>query len=135
MDLPDLINNFKKQGLNKRDLVALSGGHTIGFSQCFIFRNKIYNATNIDPAFAKDRRATCPRTGGNTNQAPFDSTPAHFDTTYFKNLVKLRGLLTSDQALFNGGSTDKLVKSYSLNPNAFWVNFGKSLIRMGNIKP
>ncbi|KAE8717587.1 Cationic peroxidase 1 [Hibiscus syriacus] len=135
MDLPALINNFKKQGLNKRDLVALSGGQTIGFSQCLIFRNRIYNATNIDPAFAKHRRATCTRTKGNTNHAPFDSTPGHFDTAYFKDLVKQRGLLTSDQALFNGGSTDKLVKTYSLNPNAFWVDFGKSMIRMGNIKP
>ncbi|WRX20949.1 hem peroxidase - like 10, partial [Theobroma cacao] len=32
MDLPALINNFKNQGLNQRDLVALSGGHTIGFA-------------------------------------------------------------------------------------------------------
>ncbi|KAE8707227.1 putative Peroxidase superfamily protein [Hibiscus syriacus] len=43
-----------------------------------------------DPAFAKQRRATCPRTGGNTNLAPFDSTPAKFDTAYFSNLVKQR---------------------------------------------
>ncbi|KAG8484454.1 hypothetical protein CXB51_023904 [Gossypium anomalum] len=135
MDLPALVNNFKNQGLNKKDLVALSGGHTIGLSQCVIFRNRIYNATNIDPAFAKERRATCPRTGGNTNLAPFDPTPARFDTAYFKNLVKEKGLLTSDQALFSGGSTDKLVETYSKNPDAFWVDFGKSMIRMGNIKP
>ncbi|XVE84370.1 hypothetical protein DITRI_Ditri17bG0006800 [Diplodiscus trichospermus] len=134
MDLPALINNFKNQGLNQRDLVALSGGHTIGLSRCGIFRNRIYNATNIDPAFAKERRATCPRVGGNNNLAPFDSTPARFDTAYFQNLVKKRGLLTSDQALFNGGSTDKLVKTYSLNPSAFWDHFAKSMIKMGNIK-
>ncbi|KAK8709562.1 hypothetical protein V6N13_060577 [Hibiscus sabdariffa] len=135
MDLPALLDNFKKQGLNQRDLVALSGGHTLGVSRCSIFRNRIYNATNIDPAFAKQRRATCPRTGGNTNMAPFDPTPAKFDTAYFKNLVKQRGLLTSDQALFNGGSTDKLVKTYSLNPDVFWSDFAKSMIKMGNIKP
>ncbi|KAL4297469.1 hypothetical protein GQ457_12G002970 [Hibiscus cannabinus] len=135
MDLPALIDNFKKQGLNQRDLVALSGGHTLGVSKCSIFRNRIYNATNIDPAFAKERKATCPRTGGNTNLAPFDPTPAKFDTAYFKNLVKQRGLLTSDQALFNGGSTDKLVKTYSSNPDAFWDDFAKSMIKMGNIKP
>ncbi|TYH55631.1 hypothetical protein ES332_D09G247800v1 [Gossypium tomentosum] len=135
MDLPALISNFKNQGLNTRDLVALSGGHTVGLSQCVIFRNRIYNATNIDPTFAKERRVTCPRTGGNTNLAPFDPTPARFDTAYFKNLVKERGLLTSDQALFSGGSTDKLVETYSKNSDAFWVDFGKSMIKMGNIKP
>ncbi|XWS22101.1 hypothetical protein CRYUN_Cryun29cG0005700 [Craigia yunnanensis] len=95
---------------------------------------KIYNTTNIDPAFAKEHRATCPRVGGNTNLAPFDPTPARFDTAYFQNLVKKRGLFTSDQALFNGGSTDKLVKTYSLNPEAFWDDFAKSMIKMGNIK-
>ncbi|OMO67789.1 Plant peroxidase [Corchorus olitorius] len=135
MDLPALIENFKNQGLNERDLVALSGGHTIGLSQCAIFRNRIYNATNIDPAFAKERRATCPPAGGNTNLAPFDPTPARFDTAYFQSLLKQRGLLTSDQALFNGGSTDKLVKTYSSNPKAFWDDFAKSMIKMGNIKP
>ncbi|MBA0713891.1 hypothetical protein Golax_012893, partial [Gossypium laxum] len=52
--------------------------------------NRIYNATNIDPTFAKERRVTCPRTGGNTNLAPFDPTPARFDTAYFKNLSMIK---------------------------------------------
>ncbi|XP_038997393.1 peroxidase 70-like [Hibiscus syriacus] len=135
MDLPTLVNNIKNQGLNQIDLVALSGGHTIGLSRCLIFRNRIYNASNIDPSFAKQRRATCPRTGGNTNLAPFDPTAAKFDTAYFSNLVKERGLLTSDQALFNGSSTDKLIKTYRLNLDVFWNDFAKSMIRMENIKP
>ncbi|KAL4386176.1 hypothetical protein GQ457_09G013070 [Hibiscus cannabinus] len=119
LDLPALINSFKNHGLNERDLVALSGAHTIGFAQCFTFRNRIYNATNIDPAFAVERRATCPLTGGNTNLAPLDPTPVHFDTAYFNNLVKQMGLLISDQALFSGGSTDDLVNTYKLYPRCF----------------
>ncbi|KAK1562486.1 hypothetical protein Q3G72_012706 [Acer saccharum] len=99
MDLPALIENFKRQGLDERDLVALSG--------------RIYNETNIDDDFAEERRKICPRTGGNTTLAPLDPSPARFDTTYFNNLVKEEGLLHSDQALFNGGSTDELVKAYS----------------------
>lgn len=98
------------------------------------FRNRIYNATNIDPTFSKERRVTCPRIGGNANLTPFDPTPARFDTGFFKNLVKQRGLLTSDQALFNSGSIDKLVKTYSLNPEALWNDFAKSMIKIGNIK-
>ncbi|KAK8663633.1 hypothetical protein V6N13_083442 [Hibiscus sabdariffa] len=135
LDLPALINSFKNHGLNERDLVALSGAHTIGFAQCFTFRNRIYNATNIDPAFAVERRATCPLTGGNTNLAPLDPTPAHFDTAYFNNLVKQMGLLISDQALFSGGSTDDLVNTYKLYPQVFWYDFAQSMIKMGNIKP
>ncbi|XP_037494380.1 peroxidase 2-like [Jatropha curcas] len=135
LDLPALIDAFKKQGLNETDLVALSGGHTIGFSQCGAFRDRIYNETNIDPEFAQERRLTCPRTGNNTNLAPFDPTPASFDVAYFNSLTNLKGLLHSDQQLFNGGSTDALVSTYSSNPEAFRADFIKSMIRMGNIKP
>ncbi|XAR68734.1 Peroxidase [Bertholletia excelsa] len=135
MDLPALISNFQNVGLGVQDLVALSGGHTIGFSQCRNFRNRIYNENNIDPAFAKTLQATCPATGGDSNLAPLDMTPVVFDTNYFSNLVKKRGLLHSDQALFNGGVTDSLVKSYSRNAKAFWDAFAESMIRMGNIEP
>ncbi|GLJ14613.1 hypothetical protein SUGI_0236520 [Cryptomeria japonica] len=33
---------FQKQGLSVKDLIALSGAHTIGQAQCFTFRNRIY---------------------------------------------------------------------------------------------
>ncbi|GKV04369.1 hypothetical protein SLEP1_g16529 [Rubroshorea leprosula] len=49
--------------------------------------------------------------------------------------IKRRGLLQSDQALFSGGSTDAIVRSYKSNPEAFWADFARSMIRMGNIKP
>ena len=134
MDLPALINNFKRQGLNERDLVALSGGHTLGSAQCFTFRNRTHNDANIDPKFAKQRRSTCPLIGGDSNLAPLDPTPARFDVAYFNSLVKKRGLLHSDQALFNGGSADGLVRAYSSNAKVFWADFAKSMVKMGNIK-
>ncbi|KAK4377438.1 hypothetical protein RND71_003734 [Anisodus tanguticus] len=135
MDLPALIKNFKKQSLNEKDLVALSGGHTLGFAQCFTFRNRIYNETNIDSTFARQRQANCPRSGGNSNLSPLDPTPALFDSKYFSNLVSKKGLLHSDQALFNGGQTDNLVKTYSTNVGTFSKDFAESMIKMGNIKP
>ncbi|PSS34745.1 Cationic peroxidase [Actinidia chinensis var. chinensis] len=135
LDLPALITNFKNHGLNTKDLVALSGGHVIGFAQCAFFRTRIYNETNINPAFARQLQSNCPRTGGNTNLAPLDPTPALFDTKYFSNLVNKKGLLHSDQVLFNGGVTDGLVKSYSLNLEAFSGDFVSSMVKMGNMKP
>ncbi|XP_044462659.1 peroxidase 70-like [Mangifera indica] len=134
MDLPALITNFKNQGLNEQDLVALSGGHTLGFSHCRLFKDRIYNATNIDSDFAKEQRKKCPRTGGDNNLSPLDPTFARFDTAYFSNLIKEKGLLESDQALFSGGSTDELVKTYSYNPKSFSADFANSMIKMGNIK-
>lgn len=135
MDLPALINNFKRQGLKVKDLVALSGAHTIGFARCFTFRNRIFNDSNIDQAFAKNLRSYCPRTGSNSTLASLDPTPARFDTSYYNDLLTQKGLLHSDQALSTGESALELVKGYSYNYEAFWKDFGKSMVRMGNIKP
>ncbi|XP_031103533.1 peroxidase 2-like [Ipomoea triloba] len=135
MDLTALIDNFSKQGLDVKDLVALSGGHTLGLAQCRTFRDRIYNDTNIDQGFAAQRQATCPRVGGNSTLAPLDPSPAYFDTRYFSNLVMNKGLLHSDQVLFNGGQTDNLVNTYSRSIRAFATDFAQSMIKMGNIKP
>ncbi|PKI78283.1 hypothetical protein CRG98_001341 [Punica granatum] len=72
---------------------------------------------------------------GDTNFAGLDSTSAHFDASYFVNLLSHKGLLHSDQALFGGVSTDQLVKNYKYNPKLFWAEFAKSMVKMGNIKP
>ncbi|KAK7390245.1 hypothetical protein VNO78_25544 [Psophocarpus tetragonolobus] len=133
--LSELIDNFKSHGLNEKDLVILSGGHTIGNARCATFRDHIYNDSNISPHFAKELKHICPRKGGDLNLAPLDRTAAKFDSAYFGDLVHKKGVLHSDQELFNGGSTDSLVKSYSHNTKAFHKDFAKSMIKMGNIKP
>ncbi|XP_020537678.1 peroxidase 4 [Jatropha curcas] len=136
--LSNLINRFKAKGLSARDMVALSGAHTIGQARCVIFRNRIYNETNIDSSFASTRQRNCPRaTGsGDNNLAPLDvQTPNAFDNNYFKNLLNQKGLLHSDQVLFNGGSTDSLVRTYSNNPKTFNSDFVSAMIKMGDIDP
>jgi peroxidase len=44
-----------------------------------------------------------------------------------------KGLLQSDQVLFNGGSTDSIVSEYSRNPARFKSDFGSAMIKMGDI--
>ncbi|KAL7163149.1 hypothetical protein ACSBR2_039282 [Camellia fascicularis] len=73
--LDQLIPNFARKGLNARDMVALSGSHTIGQAQCFTFRNRIYdNGSNIDAGFASTLRRGCPAStsSGNSNLAPLE---------------------------------------------------------------
>lgn len=134
-DLKTLASNFAVKGLSPRDMTALSGAHTIGLAQCFTFRNRIYNATNIDPAFATARRATCPASGGNSNLAPFDATQNTFDNNYYSALVARRGLLRSDQELFNNGTQDALVRTYSTNPAAFRADFAAAMVKLSNLSP
>ncbi|GAU26555.1 hypothetical protein TSUD_266690 [Trifolium subterraneum] len=134
--LSQLIKNFDNHGLNEQDLVALSGAHTIGFSRCLLFRDRIYNDNNINTYFAKQLQNICPREGGDSNLAPLDSvTPAKFDAAYYADLIKKKGVLHSDQELLNGGSTSALVKKYRYDTGAFYYDFVKSMIKMGNIKP
>ena len=62
-------------------------------------------------------------------------TPNSFDNNYYKNLIQKKGLLASDQVLFNGGSTDSIVSEYSKNPTTFKSDFASSMIKMGDIEP
>ncbi|CAL0315663.1 unnamed protein product [Lupinus luteus] len=134
---PQLLSSFYSHGLNLKDLVVLSGGHTIGVAQCSFFNNRIFNDTNIDYKFADTLRKICSPIGGNNNLAPLDSTPARFDATYYTSLLYKKGLLHSDQELFkdDGSESDKLVQFYSKNPYAFAQDFGASMIKMGNMEP
>jgi len=114
------------------------GAHTIGQARCVSFRDHIYKDNDIDSSFAKIRQGNCPRSSGSgdDNLAPLDlQTPTAFDNNYFKNLVNRKGLLHSDQVLFDGGSTDSLVKTYSNDASAFSCDFITAMIKMGDIKP
>ncbi|KAM7265357.1 hypothetical protein ACFE04_003040 [Oxalis oulophora] len=134
-DLPNLLDQYKKQGLSAKDLVALSGGHTLGKSECRHFRTRIYNDSDILPSYAKSLRPNCPATvgDGDLNLADLDATPAKFDGSYFKNILKNKALLHSDQVLMNDKDTAKLVNKYSYNSEAFANDFSKSMIKMGHI--
>ncbi|CAA0841396.1 Peroxidase 5 [Striga hermonthica] len=135
--LQGLITSFSDKGLSERDMVALSGSHTIGQAQCFLFRSRIYsNGTDVDPLFARLRSRTCPQTGGDSNLSPLDFvTPNRLDNNYFTNLRQRRGLLQSDQVLFSGGSTDSLVFNYSRNPHLFASDFANAMLKMSEIQP
>lgn len=118
--------------------IEKKGGHTIGQARCTNFRQHVYQDKNIDASFARSNQGKCPRNSGNgdNNLAPLDaSSPNKFDNTYFKSLVNRQAILHSDQELYNGGSTDSLVRTYANNPQIFLSDFTASMIKMGDIKP
>lgn len=136
MNLTQLVSTFSNQGFNAQELVALSGGHTIGQARCITFRNHIYNENDINATFAASLQANCPSSGGDNNLAPLDTTsPTTFDNAYFNNLLTFQGLLHSDQQLFsgNGGATDSQVQSYSSSSSTFLTDFSNAMVKMGNL--
>ncbi|KAK9134420.1 hypothetical protein Syun_013750 [Stephania yunnanensis] len=87
------------QNLSATDLVALSGGHTIGFSSCFSFRNRLFPTQDftMNLTLAGSLRLVCP-TNTTTNFTFLDPrTPRLFDNQYYVNLVNREGLFTSDR--------------------------------------
>ncbi|RLN34734.1 hypothetical protein C2845_PM03G16190 [Panicum miliaceum] len=137
-NLNQLIDSFGNKTLNPTDLVALSGAHTIGQARCTSFRDHLGEA-NINTTFAASLRTSCPAaqsTSTDNNLAPLDvTTPNTFDNAYYSNLLSQRGLLHSDQELFNNGSTDSIVQNFASNPSAFTSAFTTAMIKMGNLSP
>ncbi|WJX82282.1 NAD(+) salvage pathway protein [Trifolium repens] len=134
-DLSALTNAFSNKGFTVSEMVALSGSHTIGQASCRTFRNRIYNETNIDSSFGTSLQANCPTACGNLNLSPLDTTtPNKFDNAYYKNLQNLKGLLHSDQVLFDG-STNAQVNSYATNHLSFRTDFANAMFKMANLSP
>ncbi|KAJ4972281.1 hypothetical protein NE237_005380 [Protea cynaroides] len=135
-NLSGLIFGFSKKGFNAREMVALSGAHTIGQARCIKFRNRIYNESNIDTSYASSLKLKCPSTGNDNNLFPLDTTsPTSFDNAYFKNLVYKKGLLHSDQQLYKGGSVDSQVTTYSTSSSTFFIDFAHAMVKMGKLSP
>ncbi|CAN1771875.1 Cationic peroxidase 1 [Linum perenne] len=143
IDFNDLAAAFAQKGFSSREMITLSGAHTVGKSTQFTEMHKLFNfvasqrlapAATINPNFAAGRRETCFANSGDTNLASLDSSPARFDVSYFKNLAAKKGLLHSDQAILAAGPTGDLVNAYGEDGRKFWIDFGRSMVKMGNIK-
>lgn len=141
-NISQLIQSFALRGLSLHDLVALSGGHTLGFSHCSSFESRLhnFNAThNVDPTmepqFAQKLRRVCPQPNTNRSAGSFlDSTATQFDNAYYQNLVQGKGVFASDQALFlHNGRTKAIVKRFAKDEQAFFKAFATSMLKMGSV--
>ncbi|KAK6789943.1 hypothetical protein RDI58_013743 [Solanum bulbocastanum] len=136
LNLSSLISSFSNKGFNAREMVALSGSHTIGQARCTTFRDRLYNETDINASFATSVKSKCPQSGSDNDISPLDTTsPTTFDNIYYKNLRIQKGLLHSDQQLSSGGSTDSIVNTYSSNSATFFTDFANAMVKMGNLSP
>ncbi|CAL9026813.1 unnamed protein product [Prunus brigantina] len=140
--LENITAKFTAKGLDIKDLVVLSGAHTIGFAQCFTFKTRLFNFgesgkpdPTLDGSLLKNLQSLCPnQAASDTQLAPLDPvTSTKFDNIYFKNLVNNSGLLQSDQVLMGNNRTASMVFGYSKLPYLFYRDFGASMVNMANI--
>ncbi|XP_065847421.1 peroxidase 9 [Euphorbia lathyris] len=143
--IQNLITLFKRQGLNEVDLVALSGGHTIGVARCVTFKQRLYNQNgnnqpdeSLEKTYYLGLKTVCPKAGGDNNISPLDfGSPVKFDNAYFKLILWGKGLLSSDEVLLTGkvDKTMELVKRFAEDETLFFDQFAKSMVNMGNVNP
>ncbi|OAY83300.1 Peroxidase 72 [Ananas comosus] len=131
--------------LGRRDSLGASlSGHTIGDARCTSFRQRLYNQSGnglpdatLSEGYAAELRTRCPRSGGDQTLFFLDPlTPLAFDNLYFKSLLTGHGLLSSDELLVTqSAATRALVAKFVASNEAFFEQFAKSVVKMGNISP
>ncbi|KAG6552172.1 hypothetical protein Mapa_006274 [Marchantia paleacea] len=143
-EVSELIDSFARRGLSAKQMVILSGSHTVGVSHCDKFVTRLYNFNSthftdpsIDPAYATELKQICPQHTFNTSIEVFMDviTPrsaGEFESNYYKTLQQHKGLFTSDQSLFDDSRTRATVKSL-LNNRRFQKEFGKAMRAMGAV--
>ncbi|XP_031254547.1 peroxidase 27-like [Pistacia vera] len=132
---------FAAKGLNEKDLVVLSGGHTIGTSHCSSFSNRLYNFTgkgdtdpSLDLNYIVHLKRKC-KPGDTTTLVEMDpGSFKTFDEDYYTLVNKRRGLFESDAALLNDNETRAYVKLQAATHGSnFAKDFAVSMIKMGKI--
>ncbi|XP_074280305.1 peroxidase 12-like [Silene latifolia] len=130
-----LLDALSKKNLSATDLVALSGGHTIGRGHCASFTNRVYPARDptLDQTLYNKLKLTCP-TNTTVNTTNLDiRTPNVFDNKYYINLMNHQTLFTSDQTLYTDPITKPIVTSFALNQTLFFEKFVEGMLRMGQL--
>jgi peroxidase len=121
-----LLRLFGSRGLgDPADLVALSGGHTVGKASCRFIR--------ADDEFSKRLARQCSARPARKQNLDV-ITPNAFDNRYFVALTRKLGVLASDQGLFNHRRTRPLVNAFARDQSAFFNQFATSMFKMSNIR-
>ncbi|XP_059643400.1 peroxidase 41-like [Cornus florida] len=138
-----MIKQFEGKGLNVEDMVASTGGgHTIGFSHCKEFSDRIFNFSKtadidpaLDPAYAARLKQLCANYQKDGTIAAFNDvkTPGQFDNMFFKNLFKGWGLLASDHLLIADPRTKPLCEKFAKSETEFFQAFAKAMVKISMI--
>ncbi|XP_052144642.1 peroxidase 3-like isoform X2 [Oryza glaberrima] len=149
MSFPELAGLFATKGLSVRDLVWLSGAHTIGIAHCSSFADRLYNGgggagnangNNTDPppldaAYAANLRERKCRTAGDGVVEMDPGSHLTFDLGYYRAVLRHRGLLRSDAALVtDAAARADITGAVASPPEVFFQVFGRSMATLGAVQ-
>ncbi|XP_021299042.1 peroxidase 55-like [Herrania umbratica] len=140
-NLVQLNTMFARHNLTQFDMIALSGAHTVGFSHCNRFANRLYSFSSsspvdptLDPNYAQELMQACPRNVDPSIAINMDpETPQTFDNVYYQNLVAGKGLFTSDEVLFTDPASEPTVNDFATNPGNFNGAFITAMRKLGRV--
>lgn len=133
---------FSQHNLSQTDMIALSGAHTVGFSHCDQFANRLYSfssSSRVDPSmdsnYAQQLKEQCPDQNPDPTVAiALDpQTSSTFDNLYYQDLVSGQGLLSSDQVLFTDPASKSTVVEFANNPSEFNGAFVTAIRKLGRV--
>jgi peroxidase len=133
--VPELMAVLSKIDLDLTDLVAISGGHTVGIAHCSSFEDRLFPARDptMNEWFFNHLKQTCPAKGVVNTTVNDIRTPRTFDNKYYVDLMNRQGLFTSDQDLFVNATSKPIVTKFAIDQNAFFDQFVYSYVKMGMI--
>ncbi|KAH8512068.1 hypothetical protein H0E87_009315 [Populus deltoides] len=142
-NISQLLTQFRSKNLSKKDLVVLSGAHTIGTSHCSSFDSRLYNFTGkgdtdptLDSEYITRLKKIC-KAGDQITLVEMDPGGARtFDNSYYKLVANRRALFQSDAALLDNNYTKAYVKLQSVasGGSTFFKDFGVSMRKMGRVE-
>ncbi|XP_051207389.1 peroxidase 1 [Lolium perenne] len=143
-DVPLLSKIFASKGLDVKDLVVLSGAHTLGTAHCPSYADRLYasagNGGVVDPSldseYAEKLRMKCKSVDDRSMLSEMDpGSYRTFDTSYYRQVAKRRGLFRSDAALLTDDTTRDYVQRVATGmfDDAFFRDFAESMAKMGNV--
>ncbi|KAG4908210.1 hypothetical protein AAZX31_20G179000 [Glycine max] len=139
MTMDQIIEKFTSKGFTVKEMVALTGAHTIGFTHCKEFIHRIYNFSKtsdadpmMHPKLVQGLRSVCQNYTKDSSMAAFNDvrSPGKFDNAYYQNVIKGLGLLTSDSILAVDPRTKPLVELYANDQQAFFKDFADAMEKL-----
>lgn len=139
--MDQMIAIFAAKGFTVSEMVVLSGAHTVGFSHCKEFADRIFGYRggaptafdpSLNPRYAQALQKACANYKQDVTIATFNDvmTPGKFDNLYFQNLGRGLGLLASDHALVADPRTSPIVQLYAANQTAFFADFAHAMQKL-----
>lgn len=134
LNVSEALPFFTSKGFTLDEMVTLMGAHTVGFSHCSFFKDRLVKSDpTMDPSFRVALERICGNSSlGDPSTFLDATTPYLFDSQFYSQILQRRGVLNIDQQLALDPSTKVLVSSFANDVDGFQKNFADAMIKMGS---